>query len=68
MTRAEIFTTIKKANKIVDQMAVLKSDSAEYAELNEELSWTLDPLFYNKRRNYFVNMSQKTGHYYVKFI
>lgn len=67
MTKTVIFNTIKEANKIVDQMAELNTTSVEYEQLNEALSWTLEPLFYNKYRNYSVNVSKKTGHYYVKF-
>lgn len=67
MTKKEIFAAVKEANVIADQMAGLAAGSAEYNQLSEELNWTLDPLFYDKRRNFSLHLSQRTGHYYVRF-
>lgn len=67
MTKKEIFKAVKEANIIADQMADLAVGSAEYNQLSEELNWTLDPLFYDKRRSFSLHLSQRTGHYYVRF-
>ena len=67
MTKKEIFATIKEANQIADQMNGLDIKSAKYLDLSDDLNATLDPLFFNKRRNYSVLLSERTGHYYVKF-
>ena len=44
MTKKEVFTTIKVANQIADEMAKLNTASKEYQDLNESLGWTLDSL------------------------
>lgn len=65
MTRKEIFTTIKEANTIVDQMNGLAVDSKEYNDLNQALGWTLDCLLTCKWCS--LHMSKRTGHYFVRF-
>lgn len=72
MSKSEIFATIKEANAIVDMMTGLREDSKEYGELNEALGITLDALYYprwsyGRKLNFTVQMSARTGHYFVKF-
>lgn len=68
MTKAQVFATIKDANALVDNMANLSFDSEEHKELSEVLYWTLDVLVPEQARMGFsLNLSKRTGHYWVKF-
>ena len=67
MTKTEIFAIIKDANKLVDAMQGLSTNSEEYNNLNESLGWTLDNLMLGKQKWYTLHLSKKTGHYYVTF-
>lgn len=65
MRKSDIFATIKTANAMVDTMAGLAVESAEYDELNQTLGWTLDSLV--GLRGVAIRMSKRTGHYWVEF-
>lgn len=65
MRKSDIFAIIKTANAMVDTMAGLAVESAEYDELNQTLGWTLDSLV--DLRGVVLRMSKRTGHYWVEF-
>ena len=65
MTKKEVFSTIKMANLIVDQMEDLDTASKEYQDLNQSLGWTLDSLVGDYR--FSLHLSKRTGHYFVRF-
>ena len=70
MTKKAIFTAIKEANSIADEMSRFSVDSKEYRSLNETLGWWLDSIvdgtrhWTNRPR---IHYSRRTGHYWVTF-
>ena len=68
MKKSEIFATIKEANTIVDKMDKYVVGSLEYDEYNQALGWTLDSIIVEQARlGFSLNLSKRTGHYWVKF-
>ena len=66
MTKTEVFSTIKEANKLVELMGAYNTNSREYDDLNYALGLLLDSLMYDKRRAFTLHMS-KNGKYFVKY-
>ena len=67
LTNGEICAIIKDANRLVDLMTGLDTDSKEYGDLNEALSFTLDVFCDCFRKDFQLCLSKRTGHYFVKF-
>ena len=65
--RADVFASIKDANKLVDEMANLVEGSKEYNELSDALYMVLDVLTMGYHPWYTIHLSKRTGHYYVRF-
>lgn len=65
MTKREVLAIIKEANVIVDKLSKVAEGSKEYNDLSEGLYWALECLVGEKW--FSLRLSQRTGHYYVKF-
>jgi hypothetical protein len=66
MKRAEVFATLKEANRLVDLMATADDESQAYADASDALYYTLDALTMGYHPWYSVHLSKRTGHYYIK--
>lgn len=67
MKRTELFATLKEANQIVDRMATVDENSKAYDDLSDTLYYTLEALTMGYHPWYSVLLSERTGHYYIKF-
>lgn len=67
MTKKEVFAIIKDANNLVDEQKKVQPFSKAYYDLNDAIGYTLDALTYDRNKHYTMHLSQRTGHYYVRY-
>jgi hypothetical protein len=62
-----VFAGIKDANAVVDESKNYPVDSKEYNECMDALGLILDPILVAQGRLKFaLNLSSRTGHYWIK--